>query len=76
MLNTILQFGNIEVHQQSSFRTGQLHVGQSPSLVDAFDLFDTLQFDDLFENTAEARYTRTLRFSTVADLISEVVFDS
>ena len=37
--------------------------------------FEADRLDDLFEDTAEAQYTRELRFSTVADLMSEVVFD-
>jgi IS4 transposase len=37
--------------------------------------FEAKRLNDLFENTAEAQYTRTLQFSTVADLMSEVVFD-
>jgi len=37
--------------------------------------FEAKRLDDLFEDTAEAQYTRTLHFSTVADLMSEVVFD-
>ena len=37
--------------------------------------FEAKRLDDLFEDTAETQYTRTLRFSTIADLMSEVVFD-
>jgi hypothetical protein len=37
--------------------------------------FDAKRLDDLFEDTAEAQYTRTLRFSTVSGLMSEVVFN-
>ena len=37
--------------------------------------FEEKRLNDLFENTAETQYTRTLHFSTVADLMSEVVFD-
>ncbi len=37
--------------------------------------FEAKRLNDLFEDTAEAQYTRTLHFSTVADLMSEVVFD-
>ena len=36
--------------------------------------FDEERLDELFERTAEAQYTRLLPFSTVADLMSEVVF--
>lgn len=36
--------------------------------------FDSTRLDDLFEKTAEEQYTRELRFSTIADLMSEVVF--
>lgn len=37
--------------------------------------FEEKRLNDLFEKTAETQYTRTLHFSTVADLMSEVVFD-
>ena len=37
--------------------------------------FDSKRLDDLFEKTAEKQYTRELKFSTVADLMSEVVFN-
>lgn len=37
--------------------------------------FEAKRLNDLFEDTAETQYTRTLHFSTVADLMSEVVFD-
>ena len=37
--------------------------------------FEAKRLNVLFEDTAEAQYTRTLHFSTVADLMSEVVFD-
>ena len=37
--------------------------------------FEAKRLDDIFEDTAETQYTRTLRFSTIADLMSEVVFD-
>lgn len=37
--------------------------------------FEAKRLDDLFEDTAQSQYTRTLHFSTVADLMSEVVFD-
>ena len=37
--------------------------------------FDANRLDEVFEETAEAQYTRELRFSTVADLMSEVVFN-
>lgn len=37
--------------------------------------FDGKRLDEIFENTAEVQYTRELRFSTVADLMAEVVFD-
>ena len=37
--------------------------------------FEAKRLDDIFEDTAETQHTRTLRFSTIADLMSEVVFD-
>ncbi len=37
--------------------------------------FDAKRLDEIFEETADAQYTRELRFSTVADLMSEVVFN-
>ena len=37
--------------------------------------FDANRLDKIFEETAEAQYTRELRFSTVADLMVEVVFN-
>jgi hypothetical protein len=37
--------------------------------------FEAKRLNDLFEDTAETQYTRTLHFSTVANLMSEVVFD-
>jgi hypothetical protein len=37
--------------------------------------FEAERLDQIFENTAEVQYTRTLPFSTVADLMSEVVFN-
>jgi hypothetical protein len=37
--------------------------------------FDAGRLDEIFENTAKVQYTRELRFSTVADLMAEVVFD-
>ncbi len=37
--------------------------------------FEAERLNGLFEDTAEAQYTRTLHFSTVADLMSEVVFN-
>lgn len=37
--------------------------------------FNPQRIDDIFEQTAESQYTRCLSFSTVADLLSEVVFD-
>ena len=37
--------------------------------------FDAQRIDELFEQTAESQYTRYLPFSTVADLMSEVVFN-
>lgn len=38
-------------------------------------VFDADRIDELFEREAEVQYTRELRFSTVADLMSAVVFD-
>ena len=37
--------------------------------------FDPKRLNALFEETREKQYTRTLQFSTVADLMSEVVFN-
>jgi hypothetical protein len=37
--------------------------------------FDANRLDKIFEETAEVQYTRELRFSTVADLMAEVVFN-
>ena len=37
--------------------------------------FDAKRLDGVFEETADSQYTRELRFSTVADLMSEVVFN-
>ena len=37
--------------------------------------FDAKRLDEIFEETAEVQYTRELRFSTVADLMAEVVFN-
>lgn len=37
--------------------------------------FDGNRLDKIFEDSAEVQYTRELRFSTVADLMSEVVFN-
>ena len=37
--------------------------------------FDAKRLDNIFEETAEVQYTRELRFSTVADLMGEVVFN-
>jgi len=37
--------------------------------------FDADRLDKIFEETAEVQYTRELRFSTVADLMAEVVFN-
>jgi IS4 transposase len=37
--------------------------------------FDARRLDEIFEETAEEQYTRELRFSTVADLMAEVVFN-
>ena len=37
--------------------------------------FDAKRLDEIFEESAEVQYTRELRFSTVADLMAEVVFD-
>jgi hypothetical protein len=37
--------------------------------------FSSDRIDESFERTAESQYTRTLAFSTVADLLAEVVFD-
>lgn len=37
--------------------------------------FDDKRLNEIFEETAEAQYTRELRFSTVAELMSEVVFN-
>jgi IS4 transposase len=37
--------------------------------------FDANRLDEIFEETAEVQYTRELRFSTVADLMAEVVFN-
>ena len=37
--------------------------------------FSCDRIDELFERTAESQYTRELPFSTVADLMAEVVFD-
>ncbi len=37
--------------------------------------FSSERIDELFERTAESQYTRELPFSTVADLMAEVVFD-
>jgi IS4 transposase len=37
--------------------------------------FDAKRVDEIFDETAEAQYTRELRFSTVADLMAEVVFN-
>jgi IS4 transposase len=37
--------------------------------------FDANRLNEIFEETAEAQYTRELQFSTVADLMAEVVFN-
>jgi len=37
--------------------------------------FEAKRLDEIFEGTAQVQYTRELRFSTVADLMSEVVFN-
>ena len=37
--------------------------------------FDAQRLNEIFEETAEVQYTRELRFSTVADLMAEVVFN-
>ena len=37
--------------------------------------FDAKRLDEIFEETAKVQYTRELRFSTVADLMAEVVFN-
>jgi len=37
--------------------------------------FSSNRIDELFEQAAESQYTRKLSFSTVADLMAEVVFD-
>ena len=37
--------------------------------------FSSKRIDDTFEQSAESQYTRVLPFSTVADLMSEVVFN-
>jgi IS4 transposase len=37
--------------------------------------FDAKRLDEVFDATAEVQYTRELRFSTVADLMAEVVFN-
>jgi IS4 transposase len=37
--------------------------------------FDAKRLDEIFDATAETQYTRELRFSTVADLMAEVVFN-
>jgi hypothetical protein len=37
--------------------------------------FDANRLDKIFEETAQVQYTRELRFSTVADLMAEVVFN-
>ena len=37
--------------------------------------FDGKRLNEIFEETAEVQYTRELQFSTVADLMAEVVFD-
>jgi IS4 transposase len=37
--------------------------------------FDAKRVDEVFEETAEVQYTRELRFSTVSDLMAEVVFN-
>ena len=37
--------------------------------------FDANRLNDIFEATAEVQYTRDLQFSTVADLMGEVVFN-
>ena len=37
--------------------------------------FDANRLNEVFEGAAEVQYTRELHFSTVADLMSEVVFD-
>jgi len=37
--------------------------------------FEAKRFDKIFEETAQVQYTRELRFSTVADLMAEVVFN-
>ena len=37
--------------------------------------FDGERLNEIFEETAEVQYTRELRFSTVADLMAEVVFN-
>lgn len=38
-------------------------------------VFDAKRLDEIFEDTAEVQYTRELHFSTVADLMAEVVFN-
>lgn len=54
-------------------------VGESPISVMMRGIveyaFEAKRLDDIFEDTAETQYTRTLCFSTIADLMSEVVFD-
>ena len=37
--------------------------------------FDAKRLDEIFQETAEVQYTRELHFSTVADLMAEVVFN-
>jgi IS4 transposase len=37
--------------------------------------FDAKRVDEIFDETAQVQYTRELRFSTVADLMAEVVFN-
>ena len=37
--------------------------------------FDATRLDKIFQATAEVQYTRELHFSTVADLMAEVVFN-
>lgn len=40
------------------------------------DLLNPKQLDELFEKTAERQYTRTVLFSTMTHLLSQVVFDN
>ena len=38
------------------------------------NIFNPQRLDEIFDQTAESQYTRLLSFSTVANLMSEVVF--